>query len=224
VQCIAIVIVAQGELLALNLAIGVILGLISGWISGSIAAQKGRDFGGWFAFGLAMGFLTGICLGWLPIVIVSATSDLRAEQARYDRLHRDNRRLRERLQQEQMTSESFRGQTAARLDAHDQFLGVDTRSLGALPGQAQGAQFTNLLDSSASPQGEPGRRAQSETADAPETQWQYEFMGQVFGPVSQSQLIDLFRQRRLEPDTLVWTDGWTRRREARDVFFLQPYL
>jgi hypothetical protein len=110
-----------------------IIGIVCGAICAAIASNKGRNAVGWFFGGFFLGFLS-LLLGIVMIVIVACLPNL-IEQRRRDRhVDNENRRLREQLMQEQMKSEAFRRHAAARLDSHDNQLGVDTRSVvSALP-------------------------------------------------------------------------------------------
>jgi len=100
---------------------------VFGAIASAIASSKGRSTVGWF-FG-------GFFLTWIGIVIVAVLPNLKEQKFKEEAMDRENRRLREQLMQEQIKTEAFRRHAAARLDAHDTHLGIDTRSVAsALPG------------------------------------------------------------------------------------------
>jgi hypothetical protein len=118
------------------IAIQLIFGLICGGVSAAIASSKGRSVIGWF-FG-------GLFLGWVGIVVVCVLPNLKEQRFKEEAMERENRRLREQLMQEQIKTETFRQHAAARLDAHDGHLGIDTRSvITALPAPDNPAALTN---------------------------------------------------------------------------------
>ena len=96
---------------------------VFGAIASAIASSKGRSTVGWF-FG-------GFFLTWIGIVIVAVLPNLKEQKFKEEAIERENRRLREQLMQEQIKTEAFRRHAAARLDAHDSHLGIDTRSVAA---------------------------------------------------------------------------------------------
>jgi hypothetical protein len=108
------------------LVIQLIAGVVCGAIAAAVASSKGRSAVGWF-FG-------GFFLGIIGVIIVSCMSNLNETKRRDQHIQQENRRLREQLMQEQIKGEAFRRHAAARLDTHDNQLGVDTRSIvSALP-------------------------------------------------------------------------------------------
>src|SRR3954462_11499909 len=102
-----------------------VFGLIMGGAVAAIAHGKGRSPVGWFF----VGFLLGI----IGLVIVLVSSNLNQEKYLRARQDEENRRLREQLRQERIKHETLREYTMRRLDVHDQVLGVDTKSVQALP-------------------------------------------------------------------------------------------
>lgn len=166
---------------------GLIVMGVCGLIAAAIASSKGRNVVGWF-FG-------GFFLGLIGIVIVAVISNKKAEEEQ--RLHtaREQRRLREQLRQERIKTEAFRRSAAARLDAHDQHLGLDTRAAQALPlGQQPAAQLT------------------AGTAPAGQTLWYFEVNGETQGPVNEQQIRGLLRTGRITASTLLWNEAlieWT---------------
>jgi len=108
------------------LVINLIVRVICGAIAAAIASHKGRSAVGWF--------FAGFFIVLLGIIIVACLSNLTVERRRDQYSQQENRRLREQLMQEQIKNEAFRRHAMARLDTHDNQLGVDTRSVvSALP-------------------------------------------------------------------------------------------
>jgi type II secretory pathway pseudopilin PulG len=108
------------------LVINLIVRSICGGIAAAIASHKGRSGVGWF--------FAGFFIVLLGIIIVACLSNLNEERRRDQSQQQENRRLREQLLQEQVKNEAFRRHAMARLDTHDNQLGVDTRSVvSALP-------------------------------------------------------------------------------------------
>src|SRR5688572_17514333 len=118
-------------------------GVICGPVCAAIAHSKGRNALGWF--------FVGLFFNVLGVVISLVSSNI--QRLEHVRLRQDdeNRRLREQLRQERIKHDSLREYTMRRLDAHDQVLGLDTRSLPALesrqnvagylpPGEGNGPQ------------------------------------------------------------------------------------
>jgi len=196
--------------------IQLVLLTVFGVVASVIANSKGRSTVGWF-FG-------GFFLGVVGVVIVAVLPNLKVQREKEARIERENRRLRERLRQEQVKSESFRRHTTARLDVHDEQLGLDTRSLDALPESGQpplqlagDSEADELSQLAAARDGTPPPPAGSRD-------WYYERNGEVHGPLRESHLADLFATRQLAASTLVWTEDlgdWT---EARAIGRLQPHL
>lgn len=97
--------------------------VVMGFICAAIAKNRGRNPLGWFFIGIVGG-----CIG---LILVLVLPDLNQEQESMQREKRRRRRLEEELAQERMKNQAFRGHATNRLDAHDQQLGVDTRSSAA---------------------------------------------------------------------------------------------
>jgi hypothetical protein len=170
-----------------------IVGLICGGACALIAHGKGRSPIAWFFIGLLLGVIG---------VVMSLVSSNR-KQIDYTRIQQDqeNRRLREQLRQERIKHETLRDYTMRRLDAHDQVLGVDTRSLQALP--AENAQ--NLLPTAevaipASP------AAASQPAPPHSNAWYFEQNGETRGPVPSEVIHAMLAENQLTGTTLLWAD------------------
>jgi GYF domain 2 len=104
-----------------GLIIQLIIMVVFASIASAIASSKGRSTVGWF-FG-------GFFLGIFGIIIVAVLPNLKEQRAKEEAIERENRRLREQLVQEQIKTEAFRRHASARLDVHDNHMGIDTRSL-----------------------------------------------------------------------------------------------
>ncbi len=94
---------------------------IPGLLCALLAYQKGRNPIGWFF----IGFFTHI----IGLIIILVVSNKREEAEKFKQLENENRRLHEQLRQERLKNEQFRKHTQARLDYHDETLGIDTRSV-----------------------------------------------------------------------------------------------
>jgi hypothetical protein len=171
------------------------LNLIFAAITGVVAHNKGRNVLGWTLLGL---------LGWVPLVIVACLPNLTEQAARDAHVAEENRRLREQLRQERIKSESFRQHAAARLDAHDQHLGLDTRALA--PGLGAGTQAAQL---------DAGQAAPAEAPDTP--RWYYGLRGQTIGPVKASEILALIRNLVVTRQTLVWCEDLADWKAAGEV-------
>src|SRR5688572_29235927 len=147
-----------------------VFGLIMGGAVAAIAHGKGRSPLGWFF----VGFFFGI-IGLIVVLVVSNVNQEKYLRARQDE---ENRRLREQLRQERIKHETLREYTMRRLDAHDGALGMDTRSLQALPTE----NTPNYL-----PYAEPStpQPAPLEPISQPPhcNAWYYEQNGETRGPV-----------------------------------------
>ncbi|MCL2648427.1 MAG: DUF4339 domain-containing protein [Phycisphaerales bacterium] len=160
-----------------------VVGIICAVICGMIASSKGRNIVGW----AVLGFLFGI----FSLIIVACLPNLKEQQQKERYIAEENRRLREQLRQEQIKGEAFRQHAAARLDAHDQHLNLDTRALGqSLPA---GAADTPQLAS----------------GDDISVGWYYDRGGNICGPISQVQIFELIRQNQIRRDTMVWAEHLT---------------
>ena len=111
----------------------IIVRIVTGVIAAAIASHKGRSVAGWF-FG-------GLLLELIGVIIVAVLPNLKEKQAELLRTERERHRLREQLRQERLKNEAYRLHSAGRLDAHDDMLGVDTRSQTALTGGDGAAGF-----------------------------------------------------------------------------------
>jgi len=161
-----------------------------GTVAAVIAAHKGRSKVGWF--------FAGFFLQIIGIVIVAVLPNLKEQKAYRRHTERERRRLREQLRQERLKSEAYRRYTAQRLDAHDQVLGLDTRSLEALPAGDSGGDIVPIEHNPHPPQPQQQERM-----------WHYEMGGQSHGPVPESEIRNMLRSRILTRRSLVWSEGLT---------------
>ena len=219
------------------LYIQIILMTICGLIATAIANSKGRNAIGWF-FG-------GFFLGLIGIIIVAVLPNLKEQKRKEEEIALENRRLREQLIQEQIKTEAFRRHAAARLDAHDEHLGVDTRnSAAALPAPEMNGALPDLTGNDAFPlPSEPTAEAFSDPLPAvrqssagnahaspvppnsvvAKREWYFEQHGQTRGPYSDAQFVALIQSGEIVGATLVWTEqlGW---KKASEIKPLRPHL
>ncbi|MEM7232960.1 MAG: DUF4339 domain-containing protein [Planctomycetota bacterium] len=178
----------------------VLICLAFGTICAVIASSRGRSSIGWF--------LLGFFFACFALIILLVIPDLKEEQARWDKAKRDQRRLKERLKQEQMKNAAFQEHVRGRLDHHDDALGVDTRNLlGSDP-------EPDLLDHEADLLGQgmggtvppppPTGRAQSGFES---TTWYVQTSDSESQSVSFSQLQMLYANLEIDSRTLVWCAG-----------------
>ncbi len=165
--------------------------ILFGIISAAIAASKGRSAIGWF--------LIGLLLGLIGVIIICCLSNLKEEQAYRAQQDEENRRLREKLRQEQMKMESLRMHTTERLDLHDRALQMDTRGPTALPG----GYGTPALGGGAPPPPLPGH-AYPPPPPISEPVWYYGADNQQFGPYTDEQIQELITSGAIGSNTLVW--------------------
>jgi hypothetical protein len=173
-----------------------VFGLIMGGAVAAIAHGKGRSPVGWFF----VGFFFGI----IGLIVVLVSSNLNQERYLRARQDEENRRLREQLRQERVKHETLREYTMRRLDVHDQVLGVDTRSLQALPTDAPaaylpGAEGATSAASSPTPTPEPSPPPRSNA-------WYFEQNGETRGPVSPENIQSMLADGQLSGTTLLWAD------------------
>lgn len=175
-----------------ELAFHFIVGLIVGSITAAIAHAKGRNAVGYFFVGFFFS-----CFG---LVLILCLSNLNEEKARIQAQEIQNRRLKEQLRQEQMKLEVLRQHATARLDRHDEALGMNSRSLG---GDSAGAEAI------APPP--PPNPNQLTAAGNDLAEWHYVLAGKARGPVRRSDLLQELSRGYITKQTLVWNPnmkGW----------------
>ncbi len=179
------------------MAIQIVILVILGVLAAVIASNKGRTPIGWF-FG-------GFFLGIIGVVIVAVLPNLKEQRERQRRQERENRRLREQLRQERIKSESFRQHTTARLDMHDNHLGLDSRQgAPSLPIEVTDAALESMNDPDPENNGN----------------WYFEHNSKSDGPVTIQQLIALIGTGQVQHNTLVWSetlDDWTPACQVADL-------
>ena len=161
--------------------------LIGAVVCGLVANGKGRNVAGWS--------ICGFFFPLIGIIIVCVLPNLKDQVARDAQIAAENRRLREQLQQERIKQESFRQHAAARLDAHDQHLGLDTRAID--PALSSG-QNNPLLGS-------------GDQQNDGQVEWYYDDGRSTYGPMPATQITQLVRDGRLAKTVLVWAEhmaGW----------------
>ncbi|RMH03097.1 MAG: DUF4339 domain-containing protein [Planctomycetota bacterium] len=99
--------------------------ILFGLVTAFLAASRGRNVLAWF--------LLGLLGGCFALILVLALPDLNEERRVREEEEAERRRLRELLQQERLKNQAFRSHATARLDRHDQALGLDTRSAAPDP-------------------------------------------------------------------------------------------
>lgn len=178
--------------------------LIFGIVCAMIAHSKGRNAIGWF--------LIGCLLGLIGFIVILCMSNLNEERQRQARQDEENRRLREKLRQEQLKLESLRRHTAERLDHHDRALQMDTRStvpqmLGAGSSFGPGPALAEQT-----PPPMPIEIDLTENAGPEPRIWHFVSRQQQCGPVTLRQLATLVSSGQVTRDTLVWQEAlpdWT---------------
>lgn len=175
-----------------------IIALICAVIAGAIASSKGRSVVGWS--------ICGFLIGLIGVIIIACQSNLKEQKAQVQRAERERRRLREQLRQERQKTETFRQHAVARLDAHDNHLGVDTRSTRALPGDSQDPlrALANANTQAHSPEALPAGPTNSLIG----TLWYYASGSQAQGPVSEMEMHHLINSSTINSATMVWTEGY----------------
>lgn len=187
-----------------QIIIQLLVGLVFGGIVAAIAHSKGRNVVGWFF----LGFIAGC----IALIIILCLSNLKEEQARWSANEIEQRRLREQLRQEQLKNEALRQHTVARLDLHDEKLGIDTR--GAAPGLPLGGPTLRISPLGAAPAVPP--------PGYPSQNWYTSEDGQQQGPYTFALLNSRARQGTLSSETLVWAEGMSEWQPAGTIPNLFP--
>jgi len=171
-----------------------VVGVICGAACAIIAHGKGRNPWAWFFIGLLLGVI-GV------VISLVMSNQHQTEYARVQQ-EQENRRLREQLRQERIKHETMREYTMRRLDAHDQVLGVDTRSLQALPTENTAGYLPNaqvVTPAAPTPQPQPAPPPHSSA-------WYYEQNGETRGPVAPEIIQTMLAEGQLAGTTLLWAD------------------
>jgi len=189
------------------MAVQLLIMTVCGIGAAMIAAYKGRSRVAWF-FG-------GFFLGLIGLIIVAVLPNLNKERAFRGHVAQENRRLREQLKQERVKNEAFRRHAIARLDVHDETLGLDTRVPTALPGARPAARLPQgnvALPAVQSGADLPMRAQAAQPVPPPQRLWYYEEHGDTRGPVTEARLRTMLAAREVATETLVWCEDlgeWT---------------
>ncbi len=155
---------------------------VFGIVCAVVAPSRGRSAVAWFFIGVATQ-----CLG---IVLIFVLPNLKEEQEKQRRRDEETRRLREQLKKERQVADQRHDSVHGRLGAHDRALGMDTAPAAALlPGSQQPPP------------------ALPQAASGTEPQWHFALGSQQLGPVAQSRLQQMWIDREIGDDTLVWREG-----------------
>lgn len=175
-----------------DLALELVVCLIFGFITAAIAHAKGRNAIGYFFVGFFFS-----CFG---LVLILCLSNLNEEKARIQAQEIQNRRLKEQLRQEQMKLEALRQHATARLDRHDEALGMNSRTLG---GDFAGTEAI-VPPPPPNPNQLPAEKHNL-------VEWYYVLAGRHRGPMSRSDLLQELSRGYITNKTLVWKPnmkGW----------------
>lgn len=154
---------------------------LMGAICAAIANGRGRNPLGWFFIGVV-----APCLG---LILVLVLADLKKESEIKMREKRSRSKIQEELTQERMKNQAFRGHASNRLDAHDEHLGVDTRTTagGTLP---------------------PPPVPQELAGGIPSVGWYIVFPGmESEGPFSLPEMRERLTANQVTEKTLVWHES-----------------
>jgi hypothetical protein len=182
-----------------------IIACVFGGICASIASSKGRNAVGWFFIGFFFS-----CIGLLIIICLS---NLLEEKAALNMMEIQHRRLREQLRQEQMKNEALRQHAVARLDLHDEKLGMNTR-LSAPPLDPPGTPSLHRLHRPPIPSAPP--------PGLPANGWFTNENGEQHGPFAFQLLLNRASQGTLDPETPVWVEPMVDWKPARQIPNLFP--
>ena len=170
----------------MDIGIHLVIMAVFGIICSLIAHSRGRNAVGWFFVGVFAG-----CIG---LIILLVLPDVKAEEERQERLRRENRRLREELRKDRQVADRRHHQTFRRLEVHDRALDIDTSR--------------SLTDTSAPLSLEGAEDEPPPAPPIPGGKTWYYLVGELQkGPVTETTLHALWRQRRIGPDTFVWREG-----------------
>ena len=175
----------EAILFSLTLFIWLIFGIVCSFL----AHSKGRNVIGWFFIGIVFSLFGLILILCLPNLKDSATEKSIQETV--------NQRVQEQLRQERLKNQAFQNHASARLDYHDDELGVETRSLAPSPLR---------IEASSNFQSSPPPLSSFQNKN--EVDWYYALEGKTFGPLTQSQLISSIKDGMVNSQTLVFNDSY----------------
>jgi hypothetical protein len=165
-----------------GLIIQVIIMAIFGSICAVIASSRGRSAVAWFFIG---SFFS--CLGLILLLVIP---DLKVQEEERQRMALENRRLREQIRKDRMIADQRRDESERRLTAHDRVLNLDTS--------------TAQQEVSPPPIHRELTGSDSEQFAVP---WYYVDGGNPVGPISLDDLKNMWKEARLQADSLVWHEG-----------------
>ena len=185
-----------------------ISGIIFGIICAIVADSRGRSAIAWFFIGF---FLP--CIG---LVILLVSPDLQVMERRDNDLSLENRRLREKIRRDRILADSRHTETLRRIDLHDSILQVDTSTPPSLEGHLDTAQ---ILDQS-------GEECDKEACEFAENTWWYADPNeaQQVGPVTFDALRQLWKNKTIGAQTLVWCEMFGDWEKINDVWDLEERL
>ena len=117
------------------------------------------------------------------------------------------------MRQEQIKNEALRQHTVARLDQHDESLGVDTRQTAPALTNSQAAPAANLAFSTGEDPPPP--------TGFPSENWYVDNNGEQDGPYGWPVIYRRAQQGTLTPETKVWAEGmadWMPASEVPNLF------
>jgi hypothetical protein len=155
---------------------------IFGTICAVIAQSRGRSAVGWFFVGFFFS-----CLGLILLLVIP---DLKVQEEERQRMALENRRLREQIRKDRMVADQRHDESDRRLTAHDRVLNLDTST----------AQREIVP---------PPIRQALAGSDAEQfaVSWYFVDGGKPAGPISLDDLKNMWKEARLQPDSLVWHEG-----------------
>ncbi len=170
---------------AVILLLEVIIWLGFGIACAVIASKRGRNPLAWFFIGMFAG-----CIG---LILVLVLENPKEKEERLRHLRQENRRLREVVRGDRMTSDRRYQETIKRLEVHDEALGMDTARLSTdMPAP--------LLD---------GAHVPSEQIEKWQKQPWYFAEGEVrVGPIPFEDLQNAYMGGRVTSETLIWNPAF----------------
>ena len=187
----------------------IIIGVVMGVVTALIASIKGRNVVGWFF----VGFLAGL----IGVIIAAVMPNLKAQRTQEEHNALERRRLREQLRQERLKNEAFRRYSTNRLDAHDEHLGLDTRTAPALPEPQTTEALPSRPEEAMTDLAQTTEPTVTPVPISAELVWYYETSGRSVGPVNDRDMHQLLKSGAIERSTLVWTEGYDDWVVAEDV-------
>jgi hypothetical protein len=161
----------------------ILVRILFGVIAALLARPRGRNPLGWFVLGFVAGPFAPLVLFALP--------NPRVWRDREEQERRERRRLWELLTMERLKNQAGRGYALRRIDAHDEVLGVDTRSVSGGPVLVP---FTP----------EPAAAPVLDAGPPPERWYVASSEGTASGPLDVQSIEDRIRSGELDESTLVW--------------------